>query len=440
LRNIKCQHTTNAIFHCRIRSDNLLFISQNIRCGSTGKQPAIGTENIAQPLQTILTETTMRKLLTLIITVVVFSSCEKDDETKSIETTPTYFTFNGNIGTNDNSTITSNDNNLIICGNSGASISVLKISKSGDEIWRSDFNAGNMSEANSIVQTTNNDIFICGETYRNYSATRIDILLIKTNSSGDTIWTKTFGGNEADYGKNIISTSDGNLLIAGKTESFGAGSFGDIYLLKLDLNGDTIWTKSYSDLDQEVPFSLIETTDGGYLVTGTNEDNSNPRGLYLLKVNSTGKKVWDKTIGAGQWKCGFSTIELSDGNLLTCGQYTSNGYSQVLVLKTDNQGNTIWEKEYGENNLSEKGNSIKENTDGTFTITGSSYDFNTMQDDIIVLKIDQDGKQNWYKKFGSNHSDWGINLIKDVNEDNIITGDYDGSIFMTKVGNDGKFK
>lgn len=383
----------------------------------------------------------MRRILPIIITIVILSSCKKDDEEiKPTETTPTYFTFNGEIGTNDNSTIVSHDNNLIICGNLDNNITILKTSDSGTEIWRNDFNAGNMSEATALVESENSDLFVCGETYRNWDNSRSDILLVKTNTEGDTLWTKTYGGPENEYGKNIIETSDGNILIAGKTESFGAGDFGDIYLIKVNYNGDTIWTKVYEDPDQEVPFSLIETINGEYLVTGTNEDNSNPRGLYLLKANSDGEKLWDVIIGAGLWKWGYSTIELSNGDLLTCGQYTSGGYSQVLVLKTDNQGNTIWEKEYGEANLSERGTSIKQNLDGTFTITGFSYDVNTMQDDIIVLKIDQDGNQSWYKKFGSSENDRGMNLVKDTNDDNIITGDYIGSIFMTIIDKDGNYK
>jgi hypothetical protein len=375
----------------------------------------------------------------IIITVFILLSCEKNNNEPQ-KNEPIYFTFSGTIGTNDNSTLLSSDNNLIICGNTGDKISILKISKSGEKVWRNDFIAGNMSSGSALVEIENGDLFVCGETSRNWDTSRSDILLVKTNSEGDTIWTKTYGGQEKEYGKNIIVTSDGNILIAGKTESFGAGSFGDIYLIKVNYNGDTIWSKVYADPDQEVPFNLIETTNGEYLVTGTNEDNSNPRGLYLLKVNSEGGKLWDKTIGAGLWKWGYSTIELLNGDLLTCGQHTSGGYSQVLLLKTDNQGNTIWEKEYGEDNLSEKGNSIKENLDGTFTITGSSYDVNTMQDDIIILKINQAGNQSWFKKFGSSKSDWGINLIKDTNDDNIITGDYSESIFMTKIDKNGNYK
>ncbi len=185
----------------------------------------------------------------------------------------------------------------------------------------------------------------------------------------------------------------------------------------------------------------METQTGEYLVTGTNEDNGNPRELYLLKVSSNGSQVWNKKIGPADWKWGFSTIELSNGDLITCGQHTlSSGFSQVLLVKTNNLGNVIWEREFGDNNLSEKGNSIKLNIDGSFIITGSSYDVSSGQTDIILLKVDASGNQLFLKKFGSSVNDNGVNLIKDSNDDNIITGEYNGSIFMTKTDSNGTFK
>lgn len=382
----------------------------------------------------------MKKSITTIIVAVLLFACKKEEVPELPDSQPTYFTFNGQIGTNDNSTIVSNDNNMLICGNENNNLSILKIDFSGSELWRNDFSLGNGSSASGIAETTINELFICGSTSKNYSTSKNDILLIKANSAGDTIWSKTYGGVESEYGKNIISTSDGNILLSGKTESFGAGSFGDIYLIKVNTNGDTLWTNSYPDQDQEVPFNLIETSDGGYLITGTNEDNSNPRGLYLLKVNSSGNKLWDNTIGAGLWKWGYSTIELASGDLITVGQNTTGGFSQVLVLKSDNQGNTIWEIQFGESNLSEKGYSIKENMNNTYTITGSSYDVNSTQGDIIVFNIDANGNQLWFKKFGSTLSDWGANIVQGLNNENVITGDYNGSIFMTKLNNNGEFE
>lgn len=377
----------------------------------------------------------MKKVLLLISVVLLFEACAKDKNGTAGR--PVYYTFNGQIGANDNSTLVSADNYLIICGNSGGNISILKISKTGTQIWRKDFAAGNMSSASGIAATGSQDLFICGETFRNYSRSMSDILLIKTNSTGDTLWTKTYGGAESEYGANIIATSDGNVLIAGKTESFGAGSMGDIYLLKVNPNGDTLWTRSYPDPDQEVPFHVLETQNGEFLVTGTNEDGDSPRKLYLLKVDADGNQLWKKDAGAA-W--GYCSIELPNGDLLSCGKQTIAGFSQVFLIKTDHLGNMIWEKEFGENHLSEQGNSIKQNPDGTCTLTGSSYDIETAQDNIIIIKVDENGNQLWSIIFGSPATDWGMNLIKDNDGDNIITGDYNDLIFMTRMDDDGNFK
>lgn len=382
----------------------------------------------------------MKKISFICIIFLSFHSCKKDEDPATpTESQPIYFLFNGEIGTNDNSTLISSDDNLLICGNIGSNLSVFKITKSGTLIWRNDFEAGYYSSASGIAEL-NGEIFICGSTMRNNSASKTDVLLIKVNSTGDTIWTKTYGGIEADYGKNIIATSDGNILISGKTESFGAGTFGDLYLIKINNSGDTIWTASYPDQDQEVPFHLMETQNGEYLVTGTNEDTGQYRELYLLKVNANGQQVWNKKIGPPTWKWGFSTIELSNGDLLTCGKHTVNGYSNILIIKTDNTGNVIWENEYSINNISINGNSIKQNNDGSFSIIGSSFDVSNGQNDIIFLKIDENGNQLILKKFGSSYSDDGVNLIKDTNDYNIITGYLNGQIFMTRLNNNGEFE
>jgi hypothetical protein len=393
----------------------------------------------------------MMKYLSLItFTIVLFLvSCKKDkDIPPEPETQPTYFTFSGEIGTNDNSTLVSSDDNLVICGNSDTNICILKITKSGNLLWRKDFFCGYGSQASGIVESSNQDLFICGETSRNQFTSRRDVLLIKTNSSGDTLWTKIYGGLKDDFGCQIIKSNDGNIVICGFSYSNTTESFCDIYLIKVNTDGDTLWTRTYPDQGQEIPFHFLQTQNGEYLVTGTNEDNSQYRELYLLKIDANGNKVWDKKIGPPTWKWGFSTVELSNGDLMTCGRHSVTGYSQVLLVKTDNLGNEYWEKEIGANNLSEDGNSIKQNSDGSFTIVGSSYDVNTMTDDIILFKVDQNGNQVWFKKFGGSATDWGINLIKDNNGDNIVTGTTfsygsdasNGNIFMTKADNNGNFK
>jgi len=393
----------------------------------------------------------MKKNITFILlTLIILSGCKKNESEpeEPINTEPIYSTFDGSIWKNDNSTIVTSDNNLIISGNANYDHywSLIKITKTGEELWRSDFPSGDRwNNGCALTEAEGGFLFACGITHRNDHISGVDILLVKTKPNGDTLWSKTYGKSDYDYGQSIIETSDGNLLIAGGTGGNDSIPPGDLYLMKLNYDGDTIWTKTYADQSQQGARHLLETQNGEYLITGTSQDNDNPNELYLLKVDTNGTKVWDRKIGSPTGKYGHSTIELSNDDLVICGYHSggTEGNSQVLVVKTDNLGNTIWEQEYGVSNTSEIGNSIKLNLDGSYTITGSSIDKTGWElEDIILLKIDQTGNQVWFKKFGEPETDRGRNLIKDTNDDNLITGDFgwSGPIFLTRTDKDGNFK
>lgn len=377
----------------------------------------------------------MKQLSLLGIILLCLSACKKE-KTQEEDPAAQFHTFTGELPTNGNSTILAADGNLLLCGNIGNDLSILKITKSGTQLWQKTFNTGTQSKASSITEL-NGNIFVCGKTGRNYASTQYDVLLVKMNAAGDTIWSKTLGSTDDDYGNNIITTSDGNILISARTEGFGAGTFGDIYLIKTDQDGNVIWESSYADPDQESGFHLMETQNGEYLVTGTNENpGGSGRELYLLKVSSSGQQLWSKSIGP-IWKWGFSTVETSSGDLVICGQqYIPWSTSQVMLIKTDSQGNLIWEKEYGDTS-SEKGYSIKQNPDGTFTICGS---FSSQTGEkILLLKVDENGNQIWLKKSNDVNGGSALNLLKDGN-DNILTGNRNGSIFLTRTDGDGNYK
>ena len=142
----------------------------------------------------------MKYLLLILIAGFFLNSCVKDKIDPVIpDPTPTYYTFEGSIGTHDNSTIITDDQNLLISGTHLGKICLLKISKPGLLIWRKDFEM-NLEPLNSVVQSFDQSIFLCGYTHRNDFVSGEDVLLIKINDYGDTIWTKTYGGSGADYG------------------------------------------------------------------------------------------------------------------------------------------------------------------------------------------------------------------------------------------------
>jgi hypothetical protein len=383
----------------------------------------------------------MKPVCVFLLLCVALVSCKKKDVIVEPAPLPTYRSFGGTTGLSDNSTVESFDNNLLIGGYYGSNISALKIARNGKLVWRNDVNAGYKSLVFSIAETADHSIFLCGSTSRHLASTQEDILLVKLNQAGDTIWTRTYGGSELEYGYNMIATSDGNLLIAASTKSFG-DPYGDLYLLKLNTNGDTLWTKTYPDQGEEQPYHLLETRNGEYLLTATNKDNATQAELYMLKINASGTQLWDKRLGSLQNKKGYSTIELPNGDLITCGSInTSSGVEQdVLVMKTDPSGTVIWEKQFGEEHLSETGCSIKLNTDGTYTIAGSSVNTPTGSSSVLVLKVDAAGKQVFLKTFGRVSNNAGINLVNSNNDDNIVIGTYTSGIFITRFNRNGDFK
>ncbi|HPE57626.1 MAG TPA: hypothetical protein PK904_14560 [Bacteroidales bacterium] len=339
-----------------------------------------------------------------------------------------------------NSSILTHDSNLILAGSKDNNLLFLKITKSGEEIWRNEFFDGNMSFINSIVQSKSGDLFACGSANESKKALS-DVIVIKLNSNGDSIWTKKYGSTAYDYGNDIITTPDNNLLIIGHSKNTIMAEDGHIFVMKINEAGDSLWSKNISKTGDLFPESIIITKNGKYLITANNSDSDNAdvKGLYYFMVNLYGDLNWRKQVFSGVAKLGYSTIELFNGDIVTCGQYADQYGSEVIVTKTDSQGELLWENTYGNENKTARGNCIKQNLDGSFTIIGTVHNIDPSAWDIILFNIDQNGNERWFKKLGTSESDWGISLIKDNNDNNIISGNSDGKLFMTKMDNEGNY-
>jgi len=256
-----------------------------------------------------------------------------------------------------------------------------------------------------------------------FGAGSSDVYLLKTDSSGDTLWTRTYGGSNSDWGNTVEQTSDGGYIITGHTLSFGAGS-SDVYLLKTDSSGDTLWTRTYGGNDYDWGYSLQQTSDGGYIIAAvTLSFGAGYFDVYLLKTDSLGDTLWTHTYGGSDDDRGYSVRQTSDGGYIIAGGTDSFGAgdSSVYLVKTDSSGDTLWTRTYGGSD-SDMGYSVRQTSDGGYVIAGDTESFGAGGGDVYLLKIDSSGNTLWTHTYGGSYEDWGISVQETSDGGYIIAG------------------
>jgi hypothetical protein len=172
------------------------------------------------------------------------------------------------------------------------------------------------------------------------------VLFLLSFGQAQQTWTRTYGGNSADYGNSVQQTSDGGYIVAGRTLSFGAGAW-DVYLIKTNPSGDTQWTRTYGGTGDDYGNSVQQTSDGGYIIAGYTESFGAGDGdVYLIKTNASGDTQWTRTYGGDSDDVGLSVRQTSDSGYIVAGVTYSfgAGYDDVYLIKTDANGSAAVEE------------------------------------------------------------------------------------------------
>ena len=191
------------------------------------------------------------------------------------------------------------------------------------------------------------------------------IIFISQMTSAQITFQKTIGGSGNDYGTISRQTADNGYIICGTTGSFGAG-LEDIYLVKTNVNGDTLWTKTYGGTNTEYGSSVQQTNDRGYIITGSTRSFSvGARDIYLLKTDSAGNLLWTKTFNAIGDDIGTFAQQTSDGGYVIAGSSQSSSLTNydVDLIKTDANGDTLWTRTFSGSGY-EDGNFVQQTNDG----------------------------------------------------------------------------
>ena len=253
----------------------------------------------------------------------------------------------------------------------------------------------------------------------------------------DTLWTRTFGGGDADKGYCVKQTDDGGYITAGWTQSYGSGDR-NIYLIKSDLDGNGIWSRTYGNVTSE-GYSVQQTSDGGYIVTGYTPDGGSGYDVCLIKTDSLGNEIWFRTfIGNG----GEGVLQTEDGGYVIIG---SSGYElfdhDVCLINIDANGNEVWRRTYGGNNCDE-GYSIQPTQDGGYIIGGTTQSYGAGSFDVYLIKTDNNGFEEWQKTFGGSYDDKGKSVQQTTDGGYIIAGcsqipGLGSDVYLIKTGANG---
>jgi hypothetical protein len=293
------------------------------------------------------------------------------------------------------------------------------------ETWEKTFGGDTTDVGRSVRQTSDGGYVIAGDT-RSQGAGYSDAWLIKTDADGNKLWDKIFGGANPDGADVAEQTTDGGYIVIGSTWSYGAGGW-DAWLIKTDVSGNEVWSKTFGGPKNDCACSGQQTADGGYIITGTTESyaDSGSNDIWLVKTDATGNETWIRTFDAeGGHSGGYSVQQARDGGYIVTGwtePLNGQGNGDLVLIKTDASGDPTWNLNFGGND-EDWGSSVRQTLDGGYVVVGLTRSFGAGDMDAWLLKTDSSGNVTWRRTFGTNGTECGNSVQQTAVGGYIIAG------------------
>ena len=305
-------------------------------------------------------------------------------------------------------------------GNGGSDVYLIKTDENGNELWSQTFGGTNNDGAYSVQQTTDGGYIVAGSTH-SFGNGGSDVYLIKTDGNGNELWSQTFGSTSDDISYSAQQTTDGGYIITGCVFCNEIGDDQEFLLLKTDENGDSLWSKTFGETIHWGG-SVQQTTDGGYIISGWNKSFGEAwTDISLVKTDINGDSIWTKTFGGTADDYSYSVQQTTDGGYIICGWTYSfgNEVRHVYLIKTDGDGVELWSQTF--EGLEGEGfiDFVQQTTDGGYVISGSTYSFGNGGLDGYLLKTDENGDSLWIKTFGGIGDD-GFGLVQQTTDGGYI--------------------
>ncbi len=304
------------------------------------------------------------------------------------------------------------DSGFIITGytnkikDAGYNIFLLKTNALGQKEWLRFYGGHNWDFGMDVAVDSSGNFFVTGSTY-SFSDSDKDVYILKLDAYGDTIWTRTYGGLQSDAGRSIYVCQNQDIVVAGYTNSFGNGHY-DALMLRYDNNGNYLWSNTYGgDYDDKV-FDVKELEDGSFILIGYTESfGNNSAYYYMVKTFANGQLHWHKIDGWSGGHIGNDkgyVLDLTyDGGFVFLGSSTWNVYQDLFLFKTDISGNWMFSTTYGGMGTETPGY-ILQTLDSCFIIVGTSTYYGNHLNNIYIVKTGLTGTSIPYNNISEKYT------------------------------------
>ena len=342
----------------------------------------------------------------------------------------------------------SNDGDIQGKINEGFDFWVLKFDVNNSLEWQKTIGGSSIDKANDVIKTSDNGYVVLGYSESSdldvtTNAGSKDFWIVKLNSSGVILWQKSIGYLGNDFGTSLIESSDKGFLIVGELDvsaSNGQGNSrinsrhagGDFWVIKLDAIGNKQWSKYFGGSFTDTPKGVVETDAGNFIIVGSSDSkdvditaNKGTYDFWVIKINSIGGLIWEKNFGGREIDEARGIVKSDDGNFIIAGDTRSSdadvtnqkGGADVWVIKINTDGALLWKKNYGGSGF-DVSRSISKTKNNQFVVAGSSrssdidVNINQGQNDLWVLKIDDNGQLLWQKSVGGTEIDFAYDAVE----------------------------
>ena len=328
-------------------------------------------------------------------------------------------------------------------GNGVTDLYVFKVDALGDYLWSNIYGGPNIEYGTDAVELDDGSFLLCG--YSNSSNFDYDYYIVKIDEDGQHQWTKRYGGEDWDLAYSIceINHSNKGFIIAGETYSYGLGNT-DAYLIKINEDGDTLWTKTYGGNEKDVFNEVIEDDFGNIICIGSSSSNTqfNDADIWIVKTDSIGNEIWNIALSDTLNDEGISICLAANGNYLIAGNDQQATNTAAFFAALDTSGTLIYSNEYS-GALNDYSSSILRYNDSTsYTLVANSYSFASINEhtDLLVTQLNGMFAMNGLSSvLGTDYDEFSKDADTTIDHGIIITGTTTGtangmnSIFLLKL-------